>query len=93
VDDTPTSISEAYASQDADYWKEAVRSEMDSILANGTWEITDCPYGCKPVGCKWVFKKKLRTVLLKSTRHALLLRVIPRKKAKTSLILIHLWPD
>ena len=60
VDDTPTSISEAYASQDADYWKEAVRSEMDSILANGTWEITDRPYGCKPVGCKWVFKKKLR---------------------------------
>jgi hypothetical protein len=33
---------------------------LDSILANGTWEITDCPYGCKPVGCKWVFKKKLR---------------------------------
>ena len=52
VDDTPTSISEAYASLDADYWKEAVRSEMDSILANGTWEITDRPYGCKPVGCK-----------------------------------------
>ncbi|KAK1618066.1 hypothetical protein QYE76_023583 [Lolium multiflorum] len=49
VDDTPTSISEAYASQDADYWKEAVRSEMDSILANGTWEVTDRPYGCKPV--------------------------------------------
>ncbi|KAK1677410.1 hypothetical protein QYE76_038258 [Lolium multiflorum] len=60
VDDTPTSISEAYASQDADYWKEAVRSEMDSILANGTWEVTDRPYGCKHVGCKWVFKKKLR---------------------------------
>jgi hypothetical protein len=36
VDDTPTSILEAYASQDADYWKEAVRSEIDSILANGT---------------------------------------------------------
>ncbi|KAK1627272.1 hypothetical protein QYE76_001587 [Lolium multiflorum] len=33
---------------------------MDSILANGTWEVTDRPYGCKPVGCKWVFKKKLR---------------------------------
>ena len=48
------------ASEDADYWKEAVRSEMDSILANETWEITDRPYGCKPIGCKWVFKKKLR---------------------------------
>nr|CAE02261.2 OSJNBb0058J09.8 [Oryza sativa Japonica Group] len=60
VDDTPKSISEAYASPDADYWKEAVRSEMDSIVANGTWEVTERPYGCKPVGCKWVFKKKLR---------------------------------
>ena len=44
----------------ADYWKEAVRSEIDSILANGTSEIIDRPYGCKPVGWKWVFKKKLR---------------------------------
>jgi hypothetical protein len=60
IDDTPSSISEAYASEDADYWKEAVRSEMDSILANETWEITDRPYGCKPIGCKWLFKKKLR---------------------------------
>src|SRR4051812_8255073 len=39
VDDTPTSISKAYASPDADYWKEVVRSEMDSILTNGTWDI------------------------------------------------------
>jgi hypothetical protein len=60
VDDTPTSIAEAYASPDADDWKEAVHSEMDSILSNGTWEVIDRPYGCKPVGCKWVFKKKLR---------------------------------
>ena len=33
---------------------------MDSILSNGTWELLERPYGCKPVGCKWVFKKKLR---------------------------------
>ena len=33
---------------------------MDSIMANRTWEITERPYGCKPLGCKWVFKKKLR---------------------------------
>ncbi|WVZ49881.1 hypothetical protein U9M48_001204, partial [Paspalum notatum var. saurae] len=60
VDDTPMSISEAYASSDADNWKEAVQSELDSILSNGTWELIEWPYGCKPVGCKWVFKKKLR---------------------------------
>ena len=60
INDTPTSISEAYASPDANYRKEAVRSEMDSIMANRTWEITERPYGCKPLGCKWVFKKNLR---------------------------------
>jgi hypothetical protein len=61
IDDTPTTIAEAYASLDAEYWKDAVRSEMDySITTNGTWEVTDRPVGCKPVGYKWVFKKKLR---------------------------------
>jgi hypothetical protein len=60
VDDTPTSIAEAYASPDADDWKKAIQNEMDSILSNGTWELSECPHGCKPVGCKWVFKKKLR---------------------------------
>ncbi|KAF0901677.1 hypothetical protein E2562_003626 [Oryza meyeriana var. granulata] len=27
---------------------------------NRTWEVIEQPYGCKPVGCKWVFKKKFR---------------------------------
>jgi hypothetical protein len=29
-------------------------------MSNGTWEVVERPYGCKPVGCKWAFKKKLR---------------------------------
>ena len=61
VDDTPTSITEAFASPNVDDWKEAVHNNMDSILSNGTWEVVERPYGCKPVGCKWVFKKKLRS--------------------------------
>jgi hypothetical protein len=60
MDDTPKTIVKAFASPDADDWKEAVHSEMDSILSNGTWDLVDRPYGCKPVCCKWVFKKKLR---------------------------------
>jgi hypothetical protein len=60
VDDTLSTIEEAYSSPDADFWKEAIRSEMDSIMCNATWEIVERPYGCKPVGNKWVFKKKLR---------------------------------
>jgi hypothetical protein len=60
VDDTPTTIIEAFASPDANDWKEAIQNEMNSILSNGTWEVTDRPYGCKHVGCKWVFKKNLK---------------------------------
>ena len=52
VEDTPTTISEAYSSPDADLWKEAVRSEMDSIMSNSTWEVVERPYGCKPIGSK-----------------------------------------
>jgi hypothetical protein len=52
VDDLPKTPSEAYASLDAQYWKEVVQNEIESILTNGTWEICDCPVGCKPVGCK-----------------------------------------
>jgi hypothetical protein len=60
IDDSPKTITKAFSSPDANDWKEAVRSEMDSILSNGTWELVERPYGCKPVGCKWVFKKKLK---------------------------------
>jgi hypothetical protein len=60
VDDTPSTIEEAYSSPDADFWKEAIKSEMNSIMYNGTWEVVERPYGCKPIGSKWVFKKKLR---------------------------------
>ena len=60
VDDIPRTTEEAYFSPDAGLWKEAVRSEMDSIMSNETRKIVKRPYGCKPIGCKWVFKKKLR---------------------------------
>jgi hypothetical protein len=60
VDDTPTTIEEAYSSPDADLWKEAVRSKIDSVMSNGTWEIVDRSYGRKAIGCKWMFKKNLR---------------------------------
>jgi hypothetical protein len=96
VDDTPTSIIEAYTSLDADDWKEAVHSEMDSILSNGTWELSELPFGCKLIVISGCSKISLGlTVLLTSTRLDLWLRVILKRKAKISLILIHLlleWP-
>ena len=94
VDDTPRTIEDAYSSPEADYWKEAVRSEMDSIMSNRTWEVVERPYGCKSVGCKWMFKKNLgQMVLLKSTRPVLWPKVIPKMKENIFLTLIHQLPD
>ena len=52
---------EAVTSHDGPIWKEAIKSEIDSILQNHTWELVDLPHGSKPLGCKWDFKKKMKT--------------------------------
>jgi len=31
---------------------------MDSILSNNTWVLVDLAPGSKPIGCKWVFRRK-----------------------------------
>ncbi|GJS91287.1 zinc finger, CCHC-type containing protein [Tanacetum coccineum] len=33
---------------------------MDSIMGNNTWVLADLPPGCKPLGYKWIFKRKLK---------------------------------
>ncbi|KAF3650572.1 hypothetical protein FXO38_17097 [Capsicum annuum] len=38
----------------------AVDSEIDSILSNHTWELVDLPPENKPLGSKWIFKKKMK---------------------------------
>ncbi|GKC26730.1 hypothetical protein Tco_1034024 [Tanacetum coccineum] len=39
---------------------EAIKSEIESILQNHTWELVDFPSGCKALGYKWIFKKKMK---------------------------------
>jgi hypothetical protein len=45
-------------SEDANEWDFALRKEYALLMANGTWELTMLPKGCKNVGCKWVFCTK-----------------------------------
>ncbi|GJQ89253.1 zinc finger, CCHC-type containing protein [Tanacetum coccineum] len=58
VKDDPKIFDEAIKSQDVAFWKEAINDEMDSIMGNNTWVLADLPPGCKPLGCKWIFKRK-----------------------------------
>ena len=59
MEDDPLTFSDAISSSNALFWKEAIKVEIDSILQNNTWELVDLPRGAKPIGCKWIFKKKL----------------------------------
>ncbi|GJW61565.1 zinc finger, CCHC-type containing protein [Tanacetum coccineum] len=58
-DDLKT-FKEAMKSQDVAFWKEAINDEMDSIMGNNTWVLTDLPPGCRPLGCKWIFKRNMK---------------------------------
>uniref|UniRef100_A0A2N9ISW3 Reverse transcriptase Ty1/copia-type domain-containing protein n=1 Tax=Fagus sylvatica TaxID=28930 RepID=A0A2N9ISW3_FAGSY len=60
LEDEPQSFKEAMSMPEAPLWKEAVNSEIESILQNHTWELVDLPPGCKPLGYKWIFKRKIK---------------------------------
>ncbi|KAL6218155.1 hypothetical protein ACLB2K_011371 [Fragaria x ananassa] len=57
----PRTFKEAVNTIDSPLWKEAIKSEIDSILQNHTWELVRIfPPGCKPLSSKWIFKRKLK---------------------------------
>ena len=60
MESDPQSFEEAMKSQDVAFWKEAIQDEMDSIMGNKTWKLVNLPPGSKPIGCKWIFKKKMK---------------------------------
>jgi hypothetical protein len=81
VDDTPTTVTKAFASPDADDWKEPVQNEMDSIfqmvrvrspidlMAANLWIVSVC-----------LKRSSSLMVQLRSTRLGLWLKAILRKK-------------
>ncbi|KAL0383048.1 UNVERIFIED_CONTAM: Retrovirus-related Pol polyprotein from transposon TNT 1-94 [Sesamum calycinum] len=60
IEDDQITFKDAIASSEAKQWKEVVKSEIDSIVFNGTWVLFNLSPGCTTIGCKWIFKKKLK---------------------------------
>ena len=59
IENDPLTYKEAMASNDSLFWKDAMKSEIESITTHGTWVLTELPVGMKPIGCKWIFKRKM----------------------------------
>ena len=51
-------MKEEVDSEDGKLRKEAMVDEMASLHKNEAWDLVELPAGRKPIGSKWVFKKK-----------------------------------
>ena len=49
---------EALQNENSSKWKLAMKDEMDSLLGNQTWELTELPVGKKTLHNKWVYRIK-----------------------------------
>ena len=47
IEEDPKSYKEAITSIDASFWKDAIKSELDSISINHTWGLVELPKGCE----------------------------------------------
>src|SRR5437667_775970 len=54
----PLSYLDAMSRKDAAQWRKAMEEEIQSIIDNKTWELSDLPLNRQVIGTKWVLKKK-----------------------------------
>ncbi|KAA0032042.1 gag/pol protein [Cucumis melo var. makuwa] len=43
---------------DSDQWIKAMDLEMESTYSNFVWTLVDQPNDVKPIGCKWIYRRK-----------------------------------
>jgi hypothetical protein len=56
--DEPMTYIEAMMGPNSKKWLGAMESELQSIHDNQVWYLVDPIDSVRPIGCKWVFKKK-----------------------------------
>ena len=54
----PYTYEEAMNDIDAHHWVNAMKFELDSMYSNQVWDLVKEPNDIKPIGCKWVYKRK-----------------------------------
>lgn len=54
----PRTYQEAMRHENASEWEKAMKTELNTLAENRTWEFCDKPNDCKVISSKWVFKIK-----------------------------------
>ncbi|KAA0043452.1 gag/pol protein [Cucumis melo var. makuwa] len=54
----PLTYKRAMNDVDYDQWIKANYLEMESMYSNSIWTLIDQPNDVKPIGCKWIYKRK-----------------------------------
>ncbi|KAA0048162.1 ty1-copia retrotransposon protein [Cucumis melo var. makuwa] len=49
IDEDPKTYQDALNSVESSMWKETIKSELDSLVMNHTWDLVDLPMGNKPI--------------------------------------------
>jgi len=58
LEQDPCNYDEAINDIDSGRWQDAMKTEMESMYSNHVWTLVDLPANIKPIGCKWVYKRK-----------------------------------
>ena len=58
VIENPKTVAEALNSENFIRWKEAMKTEYNSLIKNKTWNLVDKPSNVNVIGCIWIFSLK-----------------------------------
>ncbi|KAA0054500.1 gag/pol protein [Cucumis melo var. makuwa] len=54
----PLTFKKAMEDVDKDEWIKAMNLKLESMYFNSVWDLVDQPDEIKPIGCKWIYKRK-----------------------------------
>ena len=58
AESNPYTYEEAMKDINAHHWVKPMKSELNSMYSNQVWDLVKAPNDIKPIGCKWVYKRK-----------------------------------
>ena len=57
-DEEPSTLGEALSSKEGLKWREAIKSELESLSQHNVWYPSEVPHGMKPLPTRFVFQRK-----------------------------------